>query len=82
MKTIDHSVDELSAQELFGLVNDDEILIKTKTGKTYFLVQLDEFEEEVIRLSQNKKFISFLKERSKNRARHTIGDVKKELGLE
>lgn len=82
MKVIDCSVIDLSLSELLKLALEDTLLLKSPDGPEFVVVQVDDFEEEVKSLGQSERFMKFLEERSQEKTRYSLGEVKQRLGIE
>jgi hypothetical protein len=82
MKVIDCSVMDLSLSELLKLAIEDTLLLKSPDGQEFVVVQVDDFEEEVKSLGQSERFMKFLEERSQEKTRYSLGEVKQRLGIE
>jgi hypothetical protein len=82
MKVIDCSVIDLSLSELLKLAIEDTLLLKSPDGQEFVVVQVDDFEEEVKSLGQSERFMKFLEERSQEKTRYSLGEVKQRLGIE
>jgi hypothetical protein len=57
------------------------MIIKTPQGKQSVLAELDDFELEVEQLKNSEEFMAFLDERSKERGRTSIEELRRELGI-
>jgi hypothetical protein len=82
MKVIDCSLIDLSLSELLKLAIEDTLLLKSPDGQEFVVVQVDDFEEEVKSLGQSERFMKFLEERSQEKTRYSLGEVKQRLGIE
>ena len=82
MKVIDCSVDDLKVSELLKLASEDNLLLKSPDGQEFVLAQVDDFEQEVKLLGNSERFMKFLEERSKEKARYSLEEVKQRLGVD
>ena len=81
MKTIELAAETPSLPELIELADGENIIIKTAQGKQFVLAELDDFELEVEQLKNSKDFMAFLDQRSKERGRTSIEELRRELGV-
>ena len=80
MKRIDLSKGKHSVAELLALAKSDTVLIHSPSGDDFLLEQADEFDREVAALGRSDKFMSFLKQRSKETGDLPIGKVREKRG--
>lgn len=81
MKTVELTSNAPTLQELVALADAENIIIKTEQGKQFLLAEIDDFALEVEMLRNSEEFMSFLDERSKERATTSIEELRKELGI-
>jgi len=79
MRTIDLKEHELNIKDLLKLASLESLAIITEDGQTFILEEADVFEKEVAMLGKSKKFMKFLKERSKEEATLSIDELEKKL---
>jgi hypothetical protein len=58
------------------------LLLQNANGHEFIVAQVDNFPQEVELLGQSDKFMDFLAERSKEKERYSLQEVKKRLNLE
>jgi hypothetical protein len=77
MKTIDLAREDHTLAELLALARRESIFIHSATGEDFLLEPADEFDREVASLGGSERFMSFLKERSKEAGGRSLADVRK-----
>ncbi len=81
MKTIELTEHHLTIEDLFEIAADETIILH-QSGKRGFVVSpIDDFALEVELLQNNKEFMAYLDEISKEKASITLEDVEKRLGF-
>jgi hypothetical protein len=65
MKTLDLRYQSITIQELLQFASQESVLILDENGIEFVLEAADAFEQEVVKLGQSEKFLTFLAERSK-----------------
>jgi len=82
MKTIDAATVS-TFSELLDLAEDETVLVTTPDGREFIVAEIDDFDEEIEAVSQNRELMELLEERSKEKAKggYTLAEVKKRLGL-
>ena len=81
MITIDLSQGKHSINELLSLAKSETITIYSEDGKHYILEEADDFEKEIEKLGNSKKFMEFLDERSKEKESIPSSSIEKKLGI-
>ena len=81
MITVDLRKEKHSIDELLSLAISETITICGKDGKHYILEEADGFEEEIGKVSNSKKFMKFLDERSKEKESIPISSIEKKLEI-
>ena len=81
MITVDLRKEKHSIDELLSLAASETIIIYNKDGKHYILEETDDFEKEVEKLGNSKKFMEFLSERSEGKVSMPISSIAKKLGV-
>ena len=87
MKTIELTDSNTSAQELFQLADQQNVLVRTPDGKVFVIAEVgttaefDDFTDEVAATRQNKELMEVLAERSRDTSRLSPEEVRKHLGL-
>jgi len=76
MKTIDLAREDHTLAELLALAKGESVLIHATTGEDFLLEPADEFDREVAALGASKRFMSFLKERSKEAGGASLAEVR------
>ena len=82
MKTIDAGT-VATFSELLDLAEDETVLVTTQDGREFILAEIDDFDDEIEAVSQNRELLELLEERSKEKAKggYSLEEVKKRLGL-
>jgi len=80
MIKIDLHTKKHSLEELLALASSDSLIIHGKDGKSFILEETDDFEREVEKLGNSKRFMAFLGERSRETV--PINDIAKKFGIE
>jgi flavodoxin len=83
MKTID-AARVTTFSELLDLAEDETVLVTTPDGREFIVAEIDDFDDEIEALSQNRELMELLEERSKEKAArsYSMAEVKKRLGLD
>src|SRR4051794_41682695 len=68
--------------ELLDLAEDETVLVTTPDGREFIVAEIDDFDEEIEAVSQNRELMEVLAERSKEKAKggYPLTEVKKRLG--
>jgi len=82
MKIID-AASVATFSELLDLAEDETVLVTTPDGREFIVAEIDDFDEEIEAISQNRELMELLAERSKEKAAggYSLAEVKKRLGL-
>ena len=81
MKTVDLSTKALTLNEILELAARENVVVKAKDGREYVVAELDDLDEEITLVRQNKELTDFLTERSQDQERFTVDQAKARLGL-
>jgi len=81
MKTIEVTKCSLTIEDLLEIAADQSVILHQAGNKRFVLAPIDEFALEVELLKNNKEFMAYLDEISKEKATITLEDVEKRLGL-
>jgi len=81
MRLIDCRIENLPITELFKLAIKDHLFLQDSNGQKFFLAPIDDFPQEVELLGNSERFMKFLEERSKEKARYSLEEVKRRLDL-
>ena len=68
-----------SVDELFAIARREAVLLVAEDGTSFVLEEADDFEREAAQLGTSEKFMSFLKERSREQSVTSIEDFADEL---
>ena len=68
MKTLDLSKQQVTVDELLRSAEGEAVLIRSQDGHSFLLEAADLFEQEVARLAASEKFLTFLAQRSREKA--------------
>jgi len=77
MKTVDLAREPHTLGELLALAKRESILIHSPAGEDFLLEPADDFDREVALLGQSERFLSFLRERSKESGGRPLADIRK-----
>ena len=80
MKSIDLSTSSPTLAEVLELAASGEVVVRTPEGRAFAVVELDDFADEVAAARQNPELMRLLAERSKEPGRHTLDEVRAQLG--
>jgi len=72
MKTVDLSKGEHTLSEVLTIAKSEGVLIRSASGEDFVLEQADDFDREVAALGSSAKLMSFLGNRAKEAAGHSI----------
>ena len=82
MKTIDLSEILPTLMEILDQADEDTIILKTPEGREFLLAAVDNFAQEVALVGQNEELMQFLAQRSKEKKRYTLSQVREQLNAE
>ncbi len=82
MKTIDLSEIVPTLMEILSQADEDTIILKTPEGREFVLAAVDNFAQEVALVGQNEELMQFLVQRSKEKKRYTLSQVREQLNAE
>lgn len=82
MKTLDLAQSNPALEDVLDLAGQSNVLLRTLEGRTFLVVELDDFDEEVELVRQNGELRALLKERSKETERYTLQQVRELLELD
>ena len=81
MKTIDFSQAPPDVAHLLEQARNDDLIIRLADGSEFFLVAIDDFDEEIARTRNNPRLMALLETRAKQTATVPLDEVKRRLGL-
>lgn len=81
MKVIELTKSENSLQELLKIARRETVILRQANQQGYVLAPIDETDLEVEVLRNNKEFMAYLDQLSKQKATLSLEDVEKELDL-
>jgi hypothetical protein len=82
VKTIDLSEIVPTLMEILSQADEDTIILKTPEGREFVLAAVDNFAQEVALVGQNEELMQFLAQRSKEKKRYTLSQVREHLNAE
>jgi hypothetical protein len=82
VKTIDLSEILPTLMEILDQADEDTIILKTPEGREFLLAAVDNFAQEVALVGQNEELMQFLAQRSKEKKRYTLSQVREQLNAE
>ncbi len=77
MKTVDLAREDRTLAELLALAQRESVLIRSAAGDDFLLEPADEFEREVAELGQSERFMSFLRDRSKETGSISLAEARR-----
>jgi len=81
MKTIELTDYYLTLEELLRIADKQTVILHKSCKKGFVIAPIDEFDLEVELLQNNKEFMAYLDDISKEKATITLEEVEKRLGL-
>ena len=81
MKTINLQKDSPSLRQLLTMASNESVLLVSDDGKTFILEEADQFDREVEKLGNSKRFMKFLEERSKEKGVISIEQLISNLNI-
>jgi len=81
MKTIKISAQEKKLSGLLKKASQENLILRSADGREFILAELDDFDREIELQRQNEEFMRFLDERGREKATHSLDDVRRKLGL-
>jgi hypothetical protein len=82
VKTIDLALPFPSLGELLELAGQDNVILRTPEGREFVLAELDDFAQEIALVRQNESLVELLAERSRETTKHSLSQVREQLGLQ
>ena len=79
MKAIDLSSAAPTLAELLQLAGDENVILRTPEGREFVLAEIDDFAHEVALTRDNEALMQLLRERSSERARYSLNQVREQL---
>lgn len=76
MRTLDLGKQTISLEELLKLAASESVCIVSETGQT-FILEADEFDQEVETLGKSEKFKEFLTDRSREDSAMSLEDYQR-----
>ncbi|MGE0086555.1 MAG: hypothetical protein AB7S75_19275 [Desulfococcaceae bacterium] len=81
MKTIELTQYYLTVEDLLKIADKETVILYESGKKGFVVAPIDEFALEVELLQNNKEFMTYLDEISKEKATVTLEELEKQLGL-
>lgn len=81
MKVIELVNGSPSLDELIDLAKQELVVLRKPDGSVFALSEVDDFAVEVELLKNNAEFMSFLRQRSQEKATITLEELRQELAL-
>jgi hypothetical protein len=81
VRTIDLAVRPAGLQEILKLADEDSLLLRTRDGKEYVLIDLEDFDQELDQTRQNQELMDALEQRSQEKGVYTLEQVREQLNL-
>ncbi len=82
MKTIDIGQSAASVEDLVKIASEGPLVLRAADGKEFLLAEFDDLAHEAALIRQNPDLMALLKERSQESKRHSMADVRRNLGLD
>lgn len=79
MITCDLEKQSFTLEELLELARDDAVRVIQADGREFILANTDSFEEEVARLGNSDRFMTFLAERSLGKHGRSLEEIERDL---
>lgn len=79
MKTIDLSVEHLSAEELLAKAQGESVVVKAADGSSFVLSAADDLSTEVELLRRNHQFLTLLDEFKRDQTKVSLEEVERQL---
>jgi hypothetical protein len=79
MITLDLRQKAISLDELLQLASSDSVLVVNQDGNEFVVETADAFDREVAELGQSTKFMTFLAERSNEKASVSLDEIERRL---
>jgi hypothetical protein len=70
-----------SLKELLELAGQENLLLKTPDGREFILSEVDDLSQEIEQIRNNPELMKFLAQRSQEKERFSLEQVKQKLGL-
>ena len=70
-----------SLKELLELAGQENLLLKTSDGREFILSEVDDLSQEIEQIRNNPELMKFLAQRSQEKERFSLEQVKQKLGL-
>lgn len=80
MKTVDLTTSS-NLKDLLDLARKEAVLLKTPEGREFILAEVDDLEDEVASVRQNRELLEFLDQRSREKGALSLDQVRRQLGL-
>jgi len=81
MKTVAVSSRSGRLVELLEEARKENLILRTRDGTEFILAEIDDFDREIDLTRGNKKLMSFLEARARQKKTVSMADAKAELGL-
>jgi hypothetical protein len=79
MKDIDLSTASLTLDEVLKLAAEHNVILRTTEGREFVLAEIDDFAREVALVRENSALMQLLDERSKEKGRFSIEQIRDKL---
>ncbi len=81
MKSITLDPSQGPSLRLLQSADDEPVIVSTPDGQRYLISHADDLQMEIELLRNNHRFLSLLDEAKSDPARHSMEEVKQQLGL-
>ena len=79
MKKVDLGATSPTLRQMLKLAGEEDLVLETREGRRYMLVEIDDFADEVAAVVKNKALMKLLDERAKETATVPLNDVRERL---
>lgn len=80
MKTVDLTTSS-NLKDLLDLAGKETVLLKTPEGREFILAEVDDLDDEVASVRQNRELLDFLDQRSREKGALSLDQARRQLGL-
>jgi hypothetical protein len=79
MKAIDVGKTNPTLTEVLELATSENLVLKLADGRAFVVAEIDDFDQELARVRENENLMKLLDERSNEKVKYTLADVRKRL---
>ena len=82
MKTVTLIAEPPELHELLEQARQEDLVVQLADGSEFLLVAVEDFGREIARTRLNERLMAFLEARAQERPEISLGELKRELGLD